>query len=426
MKKLYLISPFLHKFNIDSEYYYYIKDKDFINEYIKNYTSTIDKKFTIDSLLEDKDEYISTKYDLFNIESSAILSIDVKDLTNINYFITEHKDAFTLTSVNIKIYNNNIGIITSKIKINEFPKTILKNTHNLDIITHNFMGILYAKLKEFVDDITNELKVLVLKKVNKKNKEITNIHFTKQIDSIIEEYSKKIFWTSRTIYIPNNEKLEFIEYFKIWSSSDISDINQSAFFRQGNNLVTYEYMNEIDLLNSMEFCQYYYSIFYTKNNIIKRISYLINEENIDELCSICQKFNILVKSIEINRKESISGFQGKRRQTVHEIFEKWNFYNYVEMVNDRNDLLQLKIEVYNENKKQKYRLLLEFILTSVGLISLSDFLLNIYSYISPEYKSINYSFGIFKLLSFIPSEISISLVVILTIILSMIFVSKNK
>lgn len=425
MKILYLISPFIHKLDIKSEQY--AENKNSINDCIKTFVEKRENSsFIIENLSMKDSEYLSTKYDLFNIESSAILVIKVGGKIKEDVRLNWNQKDLPIDDIKIKIYNNNIGLITTKILIDSLPLMINEDEDCLDRETNNFSNYLYDILKDYLDKTTDDLGSLINNQSNPSISSTQDTIFTERINSTMIEMSSKTLWTSRTLYISDSEKDRTIQFFKQWSSSDVIDNSQAAFFRQGNNLVTDNYMNEKDLVNSMEFCQYYYSIFYTKNNVLKNISYLIDNNNGEELSHICQEFSILIKDIEINRKESIAGLQGKRRQTVHEIFERWNFYDYIDMVNSRNELLQSKIKTHSERKTQKYRVLLEFILTTVGLISLSDFLLNIYAYISPEYQASKYSIGIFKLLSYLPSEIVISLVVLLTIILSMIFVSRNK
>lgn len=435
MKKLILSSPFRHSLYLNDDFFYINR------EIFNNAISELDKQtpnLPISSAWFNQDKpaqnekYISVKYDSLNLDSKPLLVINFT--SQLKQFLPnqpqiELDDNFHLISCYVKIYNNTIGLIDLQLGFENLKQEFKSNPSLLDIQTTKLVQLIEEQLLRA--EITDVLKLLqhnIGSSCSKADKKlIYQDHVFAEVLDILKEEHNKVLWTGRLLYAPAQERDEWIEFFEQWALTTVQADGNSAFFRQGNNLVLDDYISQEETIACIDLCQYYYAIFYIANNVVKRVAGGFGNKNneLQTMLNTCQEINLQIKTIEVNQKEALSGLQGKRRKTVQEIFRCWEYDNFLDMVITRNEILQSRIHTLQESERQKFGRVLEFILSLVGLISFADFLLNVTMYTHPEFIPVDGFWGILRSFASVPSEIIMSAVICLVVIFSLIFTLKR-
>lgn len=435
MNKLILTSPFRHDLYLNDDFFY-------VNRGIFNRVITrLDEKIpelNISSawLNQDKivqsEKYTSVKYDSLNLDSKPVLVVDFtveleKFLTSQNTFVLP--SYFSLTDCQIKIYNNTIGLIGLTLSFEHLSQSIEDDPSKLDLLTTHLAEYVEAhflrpQVERILDCLQDTLKTICS---DRDIRMIYQDHVFDRVVDILKNESHNVLWTGRFLYVPEQDKGKWLDFFEKWTSTEAISADNTAFFRQGNSLVFTNYISEEEIIACFDLCQYYFAIFSVANTVMKRVAgrFGRDESELKKQLEICQEISLQVQNLNVNEQEAIAGLQGKRRQTVKEIFSCWEYYSYVDMVISRNEILQSKIHNYQQAASRRYGKIVEFALTFVGSIALADFLLNIVMYINPDYSKLG-GYGVLFLLAKIPGELIMSGVVVLAVLFSIIFTMKNK
>lgn len=435
MKKLILTSPFRHNLYLNDDFFYV--NRGVFNQAITSLDRQI-PELDISSAWLNKDKiiqsekYTSVKYDSLNLDSKPVLVIDFTD--ELGKFITKQSDfdlpkKFSPADCHVKIYNNTIGLISLTLTFDCLDDEVEQDPSRLDLMTTGLAEyveeyFLRSQVESVLACLQDSFKTICS---HSDIRMIYQDHVFDRVLDILKNERYKVLWTGRLLYVPDEEKCKWLKFFEEWASTEVVSANNTAFFRQGNSLVLQSYINEEEIIACFDLCQYYFAIFSIANTVMKRVagSFGRDKNKLKQQLEICQEINLQVKSISVNEQEAISGLQGKRRQTVKEIFACWEYDSYVDMVISRNEILQSKIHNYQQANNQRYGKIIEFALTFVGSIALADFLLNIVMYINPDYSELK-GYGVLFLLSKLPGELIVSGVIFLAILFSIIFALRNK
>lgn len=435
MKKLILTSPFRHNLYLNDDFF-------FVNRGIFNQTISMLDELTPtldissawlnnDKVIQDE-KYISVKYDSLNLDSKPVLVIDFTNQVSDFLSSADYTDSlcFSVAGCYVKIYNNTIGLIGLTLSFDRLSEEIEHDPVQLDFLTTKLIEHVEENiLRKEVERVLKYLRDCFKRTCTSRDvRKIYQDHVFDQVLEILKEERFKVLWTGRLLYVPDNEKQKWVDFFAKWSSTHVIPANNSAFFRQGNSLVLKSYIHEDEIISCFDLCQYYFAIFYLTNIVIKRVAgdFGKNRRALKKQLEICQEINLQVKNIEVNQKEALTGLQGKRRQAVKEILACWEYERYVDMVKSRNEILQAKINNHRIATNQRYGKIIEFVLALVGFIALADFLLNIVIYINPNFESLSRYSGILYVISTIHGEFIMSSIVLLAILFSVFFAIKKK
>lgn len=439
MNKLILFSPFRHRLFLN-HYFFRQAEKiligvvDRFNQ--KNTEMKINSPWVNDE--EAGSKYISVKYDVLNLESKPVFTI-LLEPSLLRLLMKKEcysliRENFEAIACKVDIYNTMIGIINIELKI----KSSLKK-ENIDPVKLDIMTSMLSKefeqiyLRGEIEQIIAELHGRMGRIIRFRGRSSIYKHtaFSRISHFISNEVDDLVLWTGRLLYVKAEEKKEWIPFFKNWAQTDIIENNNSAFFRSGNNLVLSTFAPERDVINILNLSQYYYSICYVINLVIKEVSsrFMCETRIRGNILNDCQMIDLAIQNIGVSYDEVIGGLQGKRKMIVQTVCESWGYADFVQMIEKRSQIIQKRVGNYYRYKQQRYNKILEILLTIVGMVAVSDFILNIVSYTKPSYirksDSLFGDFGILYFSSGFNGDVLISSSLLISILIALFYIKKS-
>lgn len=375
----------------------YKRDNNIFNSIIYSKTMTVN---------DDKESY-----DHSSKTNQEILEIDILDLSNSELF--DDKKEKTLSSIffhsitksNIKVYDNTIGILDMRIKLNNLDgkeENFTKNCEeNVKKIIKKIFNKLRPSMNEFLKFLKREDAYNIIQKVN------SMIEYNDFVDFYREDKNLKIMWASCAIRYEekDKDKLDLIDY---WLKEAVSE-ERIKEIKKNDTSCSLEWLKYVFRENCenyeeqwkvMFLAQYYYSvidvIIYNLKLIINE-SYQINNEkksilNLfkkNKIVLVNQKLESISETsyMHIVEHKDVKKYLNRNKLILfNNILDAWTFDDLIGNTQDLLSTVKDRVNLIYNKISTKNNFYTDILLTFIGFFAIIDLVLNFSQY-SREYTA---------------------------------------
>ena len=331
----------------------------------------------------------------------------------------------------IDYYDNTIAILFIDVGLN-FINDISEAFSKIDKFSVDFSCVVINQIKTLEHQLQAKL-VSKNESLFKKQKNFNIFFDRKNTSKDIQNGAKEILWVTRIFFNYDDISTSILED---WSQQ--TELNKKKIkigqtkinFSVGNSIIHNKMTGKefYSFITSLSTCMYFYVLYDVLNKNLKNLFNLLStREKISlTLASQVNKFRNYLEFIDNEFSDFIIGLQGLRKLFANHFLEIWKYYDLVDLVHKKNNIVCKMLDYALMEKNNKYTRAIQAILAAIGAIAILDFTLNLFSFSNNAELSNDNITGFIDVARYLSPDLTLYVLIALIFVLIYTIVKKGS